>query len=81
MRGDAYGRELLNAAHRQGERHFSSSPATSGNAGPAPMLCVAISDRASPLHSILGRWLVEPRIALRIVGQLALDCMLDDTRG
>lgn len=25
MRGDAYGRELLNAAHRQGQRHFSSS--------------------------------------------------------
>lgn len=39
------------------------------HAGPTPMLCIAISDRAPPrCQSILGRWLVD----LRIVGQLAL---------
>lgn len=82
MRGEAYGRELLNAADRQRGRHFQFQPTTIEHAGPAPMLCVAISDRAPPrLHSTLGHWLVDLRIVLRIVGQLALDWMLDDTRG
>lgn len=35
--------------------------------------CVAISDRAPPRwYSILGRWLVDLRIVLRVVGRLAL---------
>lgn len=37
--------------------------------------------RSPRLHSILGHWLVDLRIVLRIVGELALDWMLDDTRG
>lgn len=37
------------------------------------ILCVAIGDRAPPRwYSVLGRWLVDLRIVLRVVGQLAL---------
>lgn len=46
MRGAAYGRELLNAADRQRGVPFQFQPTTIEHAGQAPMLCVAISDRA-----------------------------------
>lgn len=47
-----------------------------------PLLCVAMSDRAPPRwYSILGRWLVDLRIVMRVVGQFGLDWMLDDTPG
>lgn len=39
-----------------------------------------MSDRAPPRwYSILGRWLVDLRIVMRVVGQFAPDWMLDDT--
>lgn len=73
--------ELLNAADRQRERHFSSGQQPSNM--PVRHQCSALRSGIAPprLHSILGHWLVDLRIVLRVVGQLALDWMLDDTRG
>lgn len=70
MRGEACARELAN---RQSGDRFSSSQPTIELARPAPMLSALQSAIAlTRWYSIVRRRLADLRIALRIVGQLAL---------
>lgn len=72
-RGEACARELLNEANRQSGDRFSSSQPTIELARPAPMLSALQSAIAlTRWYSIVRRRLADLRIALRIVGQLAL---------